>query len=175
MPSIWTHAVWQACICYSNWYKTGFARAFSDFAPSLSVTLCQARCAGVAPACCRLGRVCPCLHRAACVVVFAYAGFIPVLVACALDCDLRNSLNMVVMFLGKRASATQIGIKPACWGAGAIAIRDSAAAWLAPAQRRSRAPTVPRPPIPRRNELFQTWGSKTAFEYFFITPTVCNL
>ena len=35
---------------------------------------------------------------------------IPVLVACALDFDLRNSLNMGIMFLGKRASASQIGM-----------------------------------------------------------------
>jgi len=35
---------------------------------------------------------------------------IPILVACALDCDLQNSFNMGVMFFGKRASAAQIGI-----------------------------------------------------------------
>ena len=38
---------------------------------------------------------------------------IPILVACALDCDLQNSLNMGFMFFGKRASAAQIGIKRA--------------------------------------------------------------
>ena len=35
---------------------------------------------------------------------------IPILVACALNLDLRNSLNMGVMLFGKRASAAQIGI-----------------------------------------------------------------
>ena len=36
--------------------------------------------------------------------------FIPILVACALDFDLQNSLNMGVIFSGKRASTAQIGI-----------------------------------------------------------------
>ncbi|PSP19419.1 MAG: hypothetical protein BRC58_01190 [Cyanobacteria bacterium QS_8_64_29] len=40
----------------------------------------------------------------------AVAPLIPILVVCALDFDLRNSLNMGVMFFGKRASAAQIGI-----------------------------------------------------------------
>ena len=35
---------------------------------------------------------------------------IPILVACALDFDLQNSLNMGVIFFGKRASTAQIGI-----------------------------------------------------------------
>ena len=40
-----------------------------------------------------------------------FSGLIPVLVACALDFDPRNSLYMGVMFFGERASASQIGIK----------------------------------------------------------------
>ena len=35
----------------------------------------------------------------------------PILVACALDCDPRNFLNMGVMFSGKRALAAQIGMR----------------------------------------------------------------
>jgi hypothetical protein len=35
---------------------------------------------------------------------------IPILVACALDCELQNSFNMGVMSFGQRASAAQIGI-----------------------------------------------------------------
>ena len=37
-------------------------------------------------------------------------GMIPILVACALDFDLQNSLNMGVMFFGKRAPTAQIGM-----------------------------------------------------------------
>ena len=37
-------------------------------------------------------------------------GVIPILVACALDFDLRTLFNMGIMPLGKRASAAQIGI-----------------------------------------------------------------
>lgn len=35
---------------------------------------------------------------------------IPILVACALDRDFRNSLNMGIMFFGERAFAAQIGM-----------------------------------------------------------------
>jgi hypothetical protein len=45
------------------------------------------------------------------IVIFFVLQVIPILVACALNSDLRNSLNMGVIFFDKRASAAQIGIK----------------------------------------------------------------
>jgi hypothetical protein len=40
---------------------------------------------------------------------------IPVLVTCALDFDLRNSLSIGVMFFVKRASASQISRRGVLW------------------------------------------------------------
>jgi len=58
---------------------------------------------------------------------YRYPYLIPILVACALDCDPLNSLNMGVMFFSKRASAAQISISAIPLG---IGIRTSCARFI---------------------------------------------
>jgi len=72
-------------------------------------------------------------------------GLIPILVACALDFDPRNSLNMGVMFFSKRASAAQIGMTLSAANIPDLHKLEPALEAVAPLQRPGPGQPVKRP------------------------------